>query len=147
MSVAWESYTELGNMMPKQEVVKKSPNLTTEGVADTGSTVLCGGLDTMRKLQVPQSVLFTSSLKTGGPSLSLGPFLWMSWSGAAGTTSPHSERAVSPVHQQDLPAGAPHHHFISDNFPLPVKQDEAVDNICSKSSRPVGQGARLGLGS
>ena len=37
--------------MPKQEVVNKSPNVNTEGVADTGCTVLWG-LDTMRKLNI-----------------------------------------------------------------------------------------------
>ena len=48
LSVAWESFTELGVDMPKQNVVK-SPDVQTEGVADTGCTVLCGGLDIMRK--------------------------------------------------------------------------------------------------
>ena len=50
LSVAWECFPELGAAMPKQEVVNKSPNLNTEGVADTGYTVFCGGLDTMRKM-------------------------------------------------------------------------------------------------
>ena len=62
MSVAWESFAELGVAMPKQEVVNKSPTVNTAGVADTGCTVLCGGLDTMRKLKIPQGALIKSSI-------------------------------------------------------------------------------------
>ena len=62
LRVAWESFPELGAAMPKQEVVNKSPSLNTEGVADTGCTVFCGGLDTMRKMKIPQGALITSDI-------------------------------------------------------------------------------------
>jgi hypothetical protein len=47
MAVSWESYTDLGLSAPKPEV-------QTQGVADTGCTVLCEGLEMMRKLRIPQ---------------------------------------------------------------------------------------------
>ena len=62
LRVAWESFPELGAAMPKQEVVNKSPSLNTEGVADTGCTVFCGGLDTMRKLKIHQGALINSDI-------------------------------------------------------------------------------------
>ena len=44
----WECLPELVAKMPKQETLNKSPSLNTEGVADTGCTVLFGGTDTLR---------------------------------------------------------------------------------------------------
>ena len=62
LSVSWESYAELSVSVPKQEVMKKSPNLQTEEVADTGCTVVPGGLDMMRKLKIPRSAHIGSDI-------------------------------------------------------------------------------------
>ena len=55
LSVSWESLAKFKGAIPKQAVMNKSPTIQTEGMADRGCTVLCGGPDMMRKLNIPQS--------------------------------------------------------------------------------------------
>ena len=42
--------------------MNKSVTVSIDGIADTGYTVLCGGLEVMRKLRIPRSVLISSNI-------------------------------------------------------------------------------------
>ena len=57
MEVSREGYGYLGKPIPSQEVVNKSIAVRTTGIADTGCTVLCGGLETLRKQRIQRSIL------------------------------------------------------------------------------------------
>ena len=56
MEMFWDRYTDLGRPALKQELVAKSVTVSTDGIAYTGCTVMCGGLDIMMKLRIPSSV-------------------------------------------------------------------------------------------
>ena len=58
----WEDYTDLGKPVPNQELMNKSATVSIDGIADTGCTVLCCGLEVMRKLWIPRSVLISSNI-------------------------------------------------------------------------------------
>ena len=76
MEVAWENYSPPGKHMPDKEVIKKSVEMCTPGIADTGCSVLCGGLETLRKMRIQRGTLMKSgiTLKTadGKPLTVLG---------------------------------------------------------------------------
>ena len=69
LSVSWESLAEFKVAVPKQEGRNKSPTFQTEGVADTGCTVLCGGPDMMRKLKIPRTKAVLDGLEEPGPPI------------------------------------------------------------------------------
>ena len=135
MSVAWQSFAELGVATPKQEIVDRSPSLNTEGVADTGCTVLCGGLDTMRKLKIPRSVLINSNITLYSadrrPLTVLGAIpVDITVRGNMNNTtrqllhivSELSALFISKTCLQEL-------RIISDSFPLPEQLGDAVDAL------------------
>ena len=74
----WDRYTDHGRTALKQELVAKLVTVSTDGIAYTCCTVLCGGLDIMRKLWIPVLVSSDIPLRAadGKPSLFSAPTLW-----------------------------------------------------------------------
>ena len=62
MEMSWDRDTDLGRPALRQELVAKSVTVSNDGIAYTGCTVMCGGLDIMRKLRIPSSVLVRSDI-------------------------------------------------------------------------------------
>ena len=62
MKMSWDRYTDLGRPALNQELVAKSVTVSTDGIAYTGCTVMCGGVDNMWKLMIPSSVLVRSDI-------------------------------------------------------------------------------------
>ena len=72
IEVSWDGYEDLGKAAPSRDLRARSTTVRTEGVADTGCTVLCGGPDTMRKLKIPKAMLVSNNLRTAdGKSLTV----------------------------------------------------------------------------
>ena len=62
LSIAWDGYADLKTKLPTEKIRNKTLNLNTEGVADTGCSVLCGGIEIMMKLRLPRSALIKSQV-------------------------------------------------------------------------------------
>jgi hypothetical protein len=114
VAVSWESYKDLGRPVPKPEMLSKSAEVQTTGVADTGCTVLCAGLEMMRKLRIPQSVLGAIPVViavTGSESNTITQFLHI--------LSELSSLFISKTCLKEL-------NILSESIPLPHKPGETA---------------------
>ena len=142
LSVSWESYAELSVAVPKQEVMNKSPTLQTEGVADTGCTVLCSGLDMMRKLKIPRSALIASDITLYAadrrPLTVLGAIpVDITVRGGMNNTARQLLHIVSELSALFISKSCLQElHIISDSFPLPEQLGESVDALRATGSKP-----------
>ena len=142
LAVSWESYAELRVAAPKQELMNKSPNLQTEGVADTGCTVLCGGLDMMRKLKIPRSALIGSDITLYAadrrPLTVLGAIpVDITVRGNMNNTARQLLHIVSELSALFISKSCLQElRIISDSFPLPEQLGDTVDALSTTGSRP-----------